>query len=213
MVRAAFDNLWHCSALAGNRQAIDALEKSGMVYREQGRGTFVAEPRMHSVLGFTSFSQDMQSRGRRPSSLILNQQLVQVDEKLQKTLKIGPDDLALHLMRVRLADDQPMSLQTAYLPYSLCPGLELEDLSNQSLFTVLREKYSVNPAWTEAEMEVQTASEAEAGYLHIEKNDPVLIVNGITFTDSLEIVETVRTVYRGKDLALYIGRQRITAAR
>src|SRR5512135_590089 len=50
------------------RQAIDALVKSGLVYREQGRGTFVAEPRMRGVMGFSSFSQDVASRGLHPSS-------------------------------------------------------------------------------------------------------------------------------------------------
>lgn len=191
------------------RQAIEALVKSGMVYRERGRGTFVAVPNMRSVMGFTSFSQDMQARGHRPSSLILTLETTCVDEKLQKMLKLGPDDRAIHLVRLRLADGEPVAIQSAYLPYSLCPGLEKENLTDASLYGVLREKYYINPAWTEAEMEVQQAGADEARLLRIEKNDPVLLVKGITFTESFEVIESVRTLYRGKGLALYIGRQRI----
>lgn len=191
------------------RQAIDALVESGLVYRERGRGTFVAEPKMRSVMGFTSFSDDMRARGLLPRSTIVTQQLTPVDESVQEVLKIGPNDLAIHIVRVRMADDKPVALQATYLRHSLCPGLETEDLSQQSLYTLLRDKYYINPAWTEAEVEALPATSEEARYLQIEKNDPVLVVKGITFTDSFEIVESVRTVYRGKGLAVYIGRQRI----
>lgn len=191
------------------RQALDALVKSGLVYREQGRGTFVAEPRMHSVSGFTSFTQDALSRGLHPSSVILKNELTHVDEKLEKVLKIGPEDLAIHIVRIRLSDGAPVALQSEYLPYALCPGLESEDLSSLSLYTLLREKYYINPAWTEAELQVRGATQEEAQYLQTSKNDPVMIVNGITFTETFEVVESACTVYRGKELSLYIGRQRI----
>ena len=193
------------------RQAIDALVESGMVFRERGRGTFVAEPKMRGLIGFTSFSEDMRARGYTPHSQILTQELTFLDEQLQKVLKIGPQEMALHLVRVRMADDRPVALQSAYLPHRLCPGLENEDLSEASLYSVLREKYYINPAWTEAELEALPALDEEARFLQIEKHDPVLVVRGITFTDSFDVVESVRTVYRGKGLALYIGRQRISS--
>lgn len=193
------------------RQAIDALVENGMVYREQGRGTFVAEPKMRGVIGFTSFSEEMIARGLQPSSIVITQALVNVDEKLQKALKIGADDKVLHLVRLRLADGKPVALQSSYLPHRLCPGLENEPFGSQSLYSILREKYSVNPSWTEAEVEVVHASTEEARELHIEKNDPVLVIKGITFTESFEVVESVRTIYRGKGLAIYLGRQRISS--
>jgi GntR family transcriptional regulator len=191
------------------RQAIDALVKNGLVYRERGKGTFVAEPHMDSVMGFTSFSEDMKSRGLTPSSNVITQELTRVNEKLQKTLKLGPEQLAIYIVRVRLADSKPVALQSTYLPASLCPGLESQDLSSTSLYSILREIYYVHPSWTEAKVEVSAASEEEAGFLQIEKNDPVLIIKGLTFTDSFEIIECVSTVYRGRDLSLYIGRQHI----
>jgi len=192
------------------RQAIDALVESGLVYREQGRGTFVAEPKMRGLIGFASFSDDMRARGYHPGSKILKQEVIVPDQQLQIELKVQPDDPVLHLVRLRLADGKPVALQSAYLPLRQCPGLEQENLTNQSLYSILREKYYLNPAWTEATMEALPATAEEAYLLHIERNDPVLVVRGITFTDSFELVESVRTIYRGKGLALYIGRQRIS---
>lgn len=192
------------------RQAIDALVDKGLVFRERGRGTFVAEPKMRGLIGFTSFSEDMRARGYRPSSQILLQALAPVDADACKVLKMAEDEPAIHLVRVRLADDTPVALQSALIPARLCPGLERVDLHDQSLYSILREQYGIYPTWTEAEMEALPATAEEAHRLCLEKDDPVLIVRGITYSDSFEIIETVRTVYRGRGLALYIGRQRIS---
>lgn len=191
------------------RQAIEALLESGLVYREQGRGTFVAEPRMRHLEGMTSFTEDMIARGYQPSSKVITQQLLPADNDLQNTLKINSADQALHLVRLRLADGKPVALQSSYISRKLCPGIENEDFSSQSLFAILREKYYVYPSWTEVFIEALPATSEEAHLLEMKPGEPLLIVRGKTFTDSFEIVEDVRTTYRSKGMALYIGRQRL----
>ncbi len=191
------------------RQSIQALLESGLVYREQGRGTFIAERKMRGLQGFTSFTEDIRSRGYHPNSRVLTQELIHVDDQLQKVIKVGPNDLVLHLVRLRMADGQPVAIQSSYLPYHLVPGLEKEDLNDKSLFTVLNQKYYIYPFWTEAEIEAVSATPEEAHLLDLRPKDPLLVVRGLTFTESFETVESVRTAYRSKGLALYIGRQRL----
>lgn len=192
------------------RQAIDALVETGLVYREQGRGTFVAEPKKRGLQGFTSFSEDLVARGHTPSSRVVTQELVPAGEKWQQILKIGPDEPVFHLVRVRLADEQPVAIQSTHLNHRLCPGIEHEDFECQSLFTVLRTKYYVHPAWTEVEMEALPATAEAARLLEIKAGEPVMVVRGVTFTESFEVVESVETIYRGKGLVLYLGRQRLS---
>jgi GntR family transcriptional regulator len=191
-----------------SRLAVQELLESGLVYREQGRGTFVAEPKMRGVHGFTSFTEYMRNYGFVPGSKIINQELVGVEENLAHTLHLKTGDLALHLVRLRLADGHPVAIQSAYLPSQMFPGLEKEYLVNRSLFEVLRQNYFVYPAWTEATVEASAATPEQARWLEIKAGDPVLIVRGLTFTESFDVVESVRTVYLGKGLAVYVGRQR-----
>lgn len=202
-------DVYHVSRTTA-RQAIDDLVATGLVYREQGKGTFVAEPRMNSVMGFTSFSEDMRARGYTPQSRILKQEMVTPAEDLCQTLKIEGGERALHLVRLRLASGRPVAIQSSYLPEAMFPGLEQVELANKSLFTILRQHYYVYPAWTEAEMEAMSVDEAQAHLLEIQPGNPALVVRGLTYTDTFEIVESVETVYRGEGLALYIGRQRIS---
>ncbi len=175
------------------RQAIDLLFEDGLIFREQGRGTFVAEPRMRHLQGLTSFTEDMQARGFVPHSRVLAQEGLEADEEM--------------------ADRRPIALQASYISLALCPGLENEDFKDQSLFALLRSKYYLYPTWTEIDVQAVPASKEEALLLEIRPNDPLLVIRGKTFTDSFEPIETVRTTYIGKGLALYIGRQRIGGSR
>src|SRR6185295_15196054 len=53
------------------RQAIAELVVDGRLERTQGRGTFVAQPKLMQVRQLTSFSQDLQAQDRRPGSVML----------------------------------------------------------------------------------------------------------------------------------------------
>lgn len=191
------------------RQAIDTLLEKGLIYREQGRGTFMAEMKMQGIQGFSSFTEDMRSRGLVPGSKVILMECIHVDEKLQQDLKIGAGDLAIHLVRLRLANGKPVAVQVTYLPYDICPGLEHEELNDRSLFQILRDKYYIYPVWTEAVVMALTPTPEEAELLEIGLDEPVLIVNGVTYTESFDVVEVVRTVYLGKAISLYMGRQKL----
>ena len=54
------------------RQAIAELVVNGRLERTQGRGTFVAQPKLMQVRPLTSFSQDLAAEGWRPGSKVLD---------------------------------------------------------------------------------------------------------------------------------------------
>ena len=61
------------------RQAIAELVVDGRLARTQGSGTFVAQPKLMVVRPLTSFSQDLQSEGWHPGSIVLD--ISEVDRK------------------------------------------------------------------------------------------------------------------------------------
>lgn len=192
-----------------SRLAIQELFKSGLIYREQGRGTFIAESKMRNVEGFTSFTENIVKRGMNPGSQILLQEVIPAEDILARQLHINTGDPALHLVRLRTANDRPVAIQYTHLPLKICEGLEKEPLTNVSLFKVLKQKYGVYPAWTEAVVEAASALPEEAHLLDLKPGEPVLAVRGITFNESFDVVESVRTIYPSRGFALYIGRQRL----
>ena len=55
------------------RQVLDMLVQEGLIYRQRGRGSFVAHPTVEQVLQrLVSFTDDMRQRGFAPSTRILS---------------------------------------------------------------------------------------------------------------------------------------------
>ena len=191
------------------KRALDELVRQGVAFRQQGRGTFVAQTRIREISGFGSFTEDMLSRGLVPSSQVLLFEEVQPDKEIQEKLQISPNEHAYILKRLRLANGEKVAFETTYLPCRFYPGLLLEDLAKKSLYTILSEKYQMTPTWADAEMEAASANKEEAGLLNLEIGKPVLIARRVTFSANYDVVEVATSLYRGDLFTFYSGRQLI----
>jgi len=191
------------------KRALDDLVHQGMAYRQQGKGTFVASQRIREISGFGSFSVDIQSRGLTPSSQVLLFKEIYPDQDIRERLHLDEGKRAFLLKRLRLADGDPVAVETAYLPCTLCPGILEEDMAGQSLFTVLQARYGISPTWADAEIESRSASKHEAELLKMKAGKPVLEARRTTFTTNYDVIECVDSVYRGDRFTFYTGRQRL----
>jgi GntR family transcriptional regulator len=191
------------------KRALDDLVHQGWAFRQQGRGTFVAQARIREISGFRSFSEDIQARGLIPSSRVLFFKEVEPDTTTLDKLHLLEGEQAYMLKRLRLADGDPVAVEVAYIPCKLCPGLLGEDLSAGSLFSILKTKYSLVPTWADAEIEAAEATKEEAKLLGIKVGNPVLIARRVTFSANYDVIESVHSIYRGDRFTLYTGRQHI----
>ncbi len=113
------------------RQALQVLVNEGLLRRDQGRGTFVAEPAGRSqYFSLSSFADEMRRQHRAPSTRLLISELIPASPTVSQRLAIEPATPVFHIKRLRLADGQPVAIETRYLAQSLCPGLLDEDLEN-----------------------------------------------------------------------------------
>lgn len=125
------------------RSEIERLTAEGLVYRLQGRGTFVSEPRVAQAGALTSFTEDMVARGHEPGSVFLSAESIPADGFLAAALEVAPGDFVFQLDRVRTADGDPVALEHAFLAVNRFEGIEDIDFSDGSLFEVLRGHFGV----------------------------------------------------------------------
>src|SRR6185312_738591 len=98
---------------------------------ERGRGTFISRPSVEQgPRELTSFAHEMSKRGLRSTSRVLEQKVIDSDVELAQHLRIEEGEEIFVLRRLRLADDEPMGIQTAHIPVKLAPGLIDEDFSS-----------------------------------------------------------------------------------
>ncbi len=189
------------------KRALDELVRQGRAFRQQGRGTFVAQARIRDISGFRSFSEDIRARGFTPSSQVLDFRAVLPEAPILQRLHIPEGEHVFLLKRLRLADQAPVAVETAYLPCRTCPGLLQEDLAVGSLYTILAEKYNRVPTWADAEIEACVTTREQARLLNLKAGTPVLVAHRVTYAADYEAIETVNSVYRGDRFTFYTGRQ------
>lgn len=158
------------------RQALAELEKSGYLTRRQGKGTYVSVPRIEQNLSsFYSFSEEFRKRGFRPSSKVLEFQLVVAGAEMAEKLKLqGTGEQVYYIKRLRYADDNVVALESTYLPARYFKGLTDADIEGKALYDVMREKFSVIPNSAEEFIGAANLSEKEAVYFQQKKGLAVL---------------------------------------
>lgn len=191
------------------KAALDELVQNGYAFRRVGLGTFVGSPKISGLSGFSSFSDDMRMRGLTPSSKVLVNELVDPTDEIGKRLELAPNERCIHLERIRLANNEPVALEGAYLPAKYFTGLEKEDLETNSMFSIMLKKFGMRPTWAESKIEAGRPNQKQAKFLDIRQNDPVLIIHRITYNDMFIPLEWVLSVYRADRFSFSTGRQLI----
>ncbi|HET7658643.1 MAG TPA: GntR family transcriptional regulator, partial [Bacillales bacterium] len=163
------------------RQAINNLVNDGYLYRQKGRGTFVAMKKFEQKLPvLTSFTEDMKTRGMKAGSKLIRFKIIPSVVEMAEELKIPLYDPIYEIQRVRLADDLPMALETTAIPANLVHGLT-EEHAKGSLYEYIEENLS-SPIHSAKQMiEASAARESESEYLGIKKGSPVLLIQRTTY--------------------------------
>lgn len=180
------------------RHTLLELERNGVIYRVKGRGSFVAQPKLRQqITELTSFTQDARERGERSGSRVLSQEMHPASETVARHLQIPPETPVLRLKRVRLVNNEPLALETAYLNFDGCEGLLTESFKNQSLYEVLSIRYRITPFRAEQEHEASIVRPGEASLLNLRTGSPVMLISRTTYDGNSRPFEFVRSVYRG----------------
>ena len=179
------------------RAVIDELVREGLLLRRHGSGTYVAEPKIALPLTMTSFSEDMRQRGMRPGSHILSFEEQSAGAKLGARLRVSPADPVWAIRRLRLADGETMAIEFLHVPQRIAPGLTQRDLEGQSFYDLLAGRYGTVVVSGTQTIEPTVTNEEEAEVLGVPVHAPAFLFERTSTSDKGEVVEFVRSIYRG----------------
>lgn len=178
------------------RRCLRELEEDGLLQRRQGAGTFVSGQPVVKQLQLMSFSEEMRERGLIPSSEVLSIKSLGANAKLASKLKLTPGAPLLELRRLRLADDEPMALETVYLVRDRLPAFDPEELREGSLYELLMQRFGLHIRSAQQQVQATVLTEEEAEALEVPPFSPSLLVERLVMTGGGEIIEFARSLYR-----------------
>ncbi len=180
------------------RRALDELVREGYLIAQQGRGTFVAKPKIsRHVPQMRSFSQEMADQGRRPGSRLLSLGHQRIGQRIAIALSLPSDSWVWVVERLRLADEEPICLSLVYLnlpPQITLTPVELEQ--ETSLWSILEDK-GIHFAFRDENIQAIAAGAREAELLQIEPGVPLLFVEGTVYSDRGDPIEYHQIHNRG----------------
>lgn len=187
-------------SLAPVKQALSELEERGIITRRQGLGTFVRDttPLREERILYTRipwFTREMKERDITPSSRILALYTFRADEdpEAMGELQIEPDDNVVCIKRLRLGNDEPMSIQASYISEKRVPGLAQRGLQpNESLTEVLAQEFGLEIAASQQRIIAATADEEDAELLHVYLGSPLLLVQRTSYLKDGQPLEFLR---------------------
>lgn len=157
------------------RHAMAQLADEGLVRRDPGRGTFVAEPSTHRRATFLmTFTHEMWRQGRVPTSRIITRLERQPNEVERDQLQVQDGEHVIELRRVRLADGEPVAVETAVLAPTCAAALPSADLATGSLHEALISG-GIVPTRGNATIGAEAATTDDAALLGVRTGDAMLV--------------------------------------
>ncbi|MBF5006044.1 GntR family transcriptional regulator [Diaphorobacter sp. NR2-3-3-1] len=180
------------------KRAYDALRDADVIASGQGRGGTVVKrmPRVSPVMSrLKGFTEEMQELGMTPSTRLMALQVVH--ERTIASIFGRPSHAPLlHVRRLRLGNDSPMSLELAWYDLTLAP--ELEEWSGEgSIYAWLRERCGIHMADAEQSIEAVMSSAQEMEAFGFDAPMPCLLIKRKSLDAQSRLIEYVEGTFRG----------------
>lgn len=182
------------------RQALNEMTHEGLVVRQKGKGTFVAQPKISSrglVQSLEGFYQDLADRGVPVLTQVLEQAIQPAEGEVAANLELDPLAPVTKLVRLRFVEEEPIVLVASYVPYELCRELIHAELERGSLYAFLQERCGLRIGRGSRRIEAVGAGEWEAQALQVDLGAPLIRLQSVSYTPEGTPLEYFDAWFRG----------------
>ena len=175
------------------RKAIAGLVTEGVLDTHHGSGNFVRSKVEKNFAQLTSFTEEMASRGMTASSRWISRSEGKVRPEEALTLRASPGTGVYRFNRLRLADDEPMSVEKTTI---LADCLASIDAVEKSLYAALNDTGN-RPVRALQRLSALILDEEQAKLLGAQPGDAGLLVERVGFNKAGLAIEFYQSWYRG----------------
>lgn len=186
------------------RAVVTQLVNEGLLYRVQGKGTFVVEPKIQArSLAYRGIREQLESMGYSTQTTLLEFRTIPADNHLAKVFSVPTGEPLIFAKRVRSIEERPISLHLSYIPQTLAPTLGPDRLEVEQLCVILAQDFALEADAVSETLESTMASAAEAKLLGVERRFPLLLLEDTYRLTTGRVFEYTKVLFRGDKLKLH----------
>lgn len=171
------------------KRALNILAQQGIIFKKRGSGTFINPLYLKNNQSLFQYegnnlgvTDNFSNAGQSSSIKLLDYQVTKASKELQQDLFLKENDFVYQIKRLRLLDDEPIIIETGYIPIKIAPELS-PDIVKGSIFNYLDNKENKSVIKSFMSIMTEPSSVEDQRYLNLNKNEPVGIMEGIFFLD------------------------------
>jgi GntR family transcriptional regulator len=177
------------------RKALDRLVADGMLFRQPGKGTFVAPTKIaHGASQGLSFSGAMAAQGLTAETRVLEAEIVSAPSNVARALSLRPGAQAIFLRRLRSVDGEPVAIHLSYMPGRLSALLDA-DLTGS--LSALMSNIGARVERSDDHVEAVLATGEEARLLKVAEGSPLVLISGTAYSAGNEPIRYTEALYPG----------------
>ena len=179
------------------RQALAALVSEGLLYRKQGKGTFVTEKALQTrAAKLTGFTEDLFHQGHRPEVQVLEMKRAPAPDRVAHQLHLAPGAEVVRFKRLRRAGGALLSYVVNYVLPEFGEKISERDLMEQPMLRLLEEKVKLPLGTVRHAVEAIKADAEIATLLEVNPLEPVLYIETLVRSAEGSPVEVANTYFR-----------------
>ena len=186
------------------RQVLTKLVNEGLLYRVQGKGTFIAEPKIKtSSLAYRGIREQLEELGYETGTKLLRFEKQQPSSDIQLSLELSEEDSVYYIERLRYANGKPLSIHRSYLPCKVCSELSDQLMETEQLCVILKDTYGLVPKRFLETLESVIAHPDEKELLELPPKFTILKLEDLIYSEDGIPYEFSKVLFRGDRIKLH----------
>jgi len=180
------------------RQALAELQREGLVFKINGKGTFVSKPKAAlNVSRLRGFGEAMSSMGYESFAKVLSVKEEAASREVIKKLNLSNESHVTKIQRLRYLNREPISLDVTYFSSALGKIVASSDLERRDILSVLENECGLVLDNAKMNIESLLCDSYLSQHLGIEEGGPVLHIERTLFDDKNCAILYENLFYRG----------------
>jgi GntR family transcriptional regulator len=179
------------------RQALGSLQKEGLIFTLQGKGSFVSRPKaFQNISHLMGFAESMATLGYEVINQLLDLKFVPAEPHVAQRLQVSAGSTVAEIRRVRLLNREPVSLEVTYVPEGLGRRLAAADLVTRDIFLIIENDCGIALGHADLMIDAALADEELARALQLDEGAPVLHIERLTHDSNRRPIDFEHLFFR-----------------